>query len=142
VEDKEIREIFCNIRKKNYYKAQDAITMIKNIDLSMYYIPFERTDYQARSGETQLHLARFLKTKGGLNYNLTIALFLDQILIESNDTSKKYYSFQKTTRRELIEKLVDRFEALAGKDKILASEWRNEFDNLLKSDKRFHAIVR
>lgn len=42
---------FNEIKKKKYYKAIDAVYMIKNMDLSMYYIPFDKNNYQTPCDE-------------------------------------------------------------------------------------------
>eukprot|EP00833_Pecoramyces_ruminatium_P014830 jgi/Orpsp1_1/1188862/evm.model.d7180000067752.1 len=138
INDEEIDEILNEIKEKDYYTAREAIYMIKNIELTMYYIRFERTDYQTPSNEAQLYLAKFINSKGSLNYNIMIvSLFLTQIQILKDKNGKLYYSFHKIMRSELIEMLFGRLESLVKKDKLLAADWKNEFNNLMKTDKRF-----
>jgi len=141
IDNKKIEKIFRKIKRIRKCDVKKAMYTIKNIELSLYYVRFERTDYQAPSGEAILHLNKFIQSEGSVNYNILVSLFLTQIDIYHDDTGKQYYFFHKKTRRELVERLVDRFETLDEMDEKVAAKWKEEFNKLLKKDRRFRAYA-
>jgi len=70
-----------------------------------------------------------------------LSLFLTQIQISKDENGKLYYSFHKNMRSELIEMLFGRLESLVKKDELLAVDWKNEFNNLMKTDNRFRPLA-
>jgi len=124
IDEKQINDVFDYIKSKKEITEDEAIITIKNIVLSRYYVPFERTDFITPSGEALLHLANFIKIEGSPSFKILYALYKYQI-------DEEYNTLKYTSREELVDDLKERFSSLTDEEKKLSQKYREKFYNII-----------
>lgn len=118
------------VKRRSTFTESDAITAIKNLSLAAYYVPTERTDFQAICGEALLYVASFIKGDGSPNFKILCALYKSQV-------NESEAAFNETARSEIIGSMLGRFESLVNGDVDKAAHMKSVFVELLRRDRRF-----
>ncbi len=109
--------------------------IVRNLELAAYYVPNRMTDFQSKYSSAIIKIANKAVSGGeGVNYKILDLLFRSQF---QENKSTGNFQLKSDVRTEIIETMIERFEALVNGDKRAAKSMEDKFYGILSKDSRF-----